>query len=156
MSAEEDIRSKLTGKFPALSEKTRIDRARRIFTEVEYKSFRQVFEFIAKGLNFPMLCAITGLDEGENLSFLYHLTNEKGVILSLKTSVPKADPVLRTVIDIFPSAENYEREVVDLFGANVEGLPLGNRYPLTDDWPKGQYPLRKDWKESTCAEGGVA
>ena len=30
----------------------------------------------------------------------------------------------------------------------VQGLPPGNRYPLPDDWPQGQYPLRKDWNVS--------
>jgi len=35
---------------------------------------------------------------------------------------------------------------MDLFGAKVEGLPEGPRYPLPDDWPKNQFPLRKDWK----------
>jgi membrane-bound hydrogenase subunit beta len=24
-------------------------------------------------------------------------------------------------------------------------LPEGFRYPLPDDWPANQYPLRKDW-----------
>ncbi|MDD5432403.1 MAG: NADH-quinone oxidoreductase subunit C, partial [Candidatus Omnitrophica bacterium] len=54
----------------------------------------------------------------------------------------------KSVISYFPGAEIYEREVVDLFGAKVEGLPPGNRYPLTDDWPTDQFPLRKDWKPS--------
>ncbi len=156
MSVEQDISSQLTTKFPELTGKVRIDRARRIFAEVGQGGFRAVFEHAARAMNFPMLCTITGLDEGESLSFLYHLANEKGVILTIKTSVPKADPRIRSVTDLFPSAENYEREIVDLLGAVVEGLPPGGRYPLTDDWPKGQYPLRKDWKDTTCAEGGAA
>ena len=50
-------------------------------------------------------------------------------------------------MDTFPGAELYERELVDMFGISVEGLPAGNRYPLPDDWPQGQHPLRKDWKK---------
>jgi Ni,Fe-hydrogenase III component G len=50
------------------------------------------------------------------------------------------------VIPLFVGAEIYERELVDLLGVKVEGLPSGNRYPLMDDWPKDQFPLRKDWK----------
>ncbi len=52
----------------------------------------------------------------------------------------------RTITDIFPSAVMYEREIADLFGIKVEGIPPGNRYPLPDNWPDGNYPLRKDWK----------
>ena len=51
--------------------------------------------------------------------------------------------------DRFPAAHIYERELVDLLGAKVEGLPPGNRYPLPDDWPEVQYPLRKDWKQES-------
>jgi Ni,Fe-hydrogenase III component G len=80
------------------------------------------------------------------LSFIYHLAQDTGILLNIKISVPKASPVLMTVSGYFPGAEIYEREVVDLLGAKVEGLPPGNRYPLIDDWPAGQYPLRKDWQ----------
>lgn len=156
MSVEENIKSEIESEFGSLSGKVRIDRARRIFAQVEYGGFRRVLEYLAKNMGFSFLSAITGQDEGEKLSFIYHMADGGGVVFSLKTSVAKADPVLNTVIDIFPSAEYYEREVVDLFGAKVEGLPEGNRYPLTDDWPKDQFPLRKDWKSSTCEEGGVA
>ncbi len=54
--------------------------------------------------------------------------------------------MLKTITDYFSSAEIYERELVDLLGVRVEGLKEGKRYPLPDDWPAGQYPLRKDWK----------
>jgi Ni,Fe-hydrogenase III component G len=37
---------------------------------------------------------------------------------------------------------------MDLLGIKVEGLPEGRRYPLPDNWPQGQYPLRKDWDPS--------
>ena len=50
-------------------------------------------------------------------------------------------------MDRFPAAEIYERELIDLLGAKVAGLPEGKRYPLPDDWPAGEYPLRKDWKQ---------
>ena len=67
-------------------------------------------------------------------------------ILNLKTGVPKENPVLKTIIGYFRGAEIYERELVDLLGVKVEGLPEGKRYPLPDDWPLDQHPLRKDWK----------
>jgi membrane-bound hydrogenase subunit beta len=39
-----------------------------------------------------------------------------------------------------------------LLGAQVEGLPQSSRYPLPDNWPKGQFPLRKDWKAEMLKE----
>jgi Ni,Fe-hydrogenase III component G len=97
-------------------------------------------------LKLNHLCTITGLDEAEELAFIYHLTGDSNIVVNLKTRVRKASPVIKTVTHYFPGADIYERELEDLFGAKVEGLPAGNRYPLTDDWPKDEYPLRKDWK----------
>jgi Ni,Fe-hydrogenase III component G len=65
--------------------------------------------------------------------------------LNLTVAVPKENPVLQTVMGYFPPAETYERELIDLLGMKVEGLPPGSRYPLPEGWPEGQYPLRKDW-----------
>ena len=47
---------------------------------------------------------------------------------------------------MFPGAEPYERELADMFGIKIDGLKPGRRYPLPDDFPADQHPLRKDWK----------
>jgi membrane-bound hydrogenase subunit beta len=144
--SEEGKLGALVGAFPFLEGRIVIQRERRIWAEVELDRFREVFDYAVDGLGFKIMCIITGLDEGENLGFLYHIADESGTILCLHARAPKADPRIKSVSDRFPSAHIYERELVDLFGAKVEGLPPGNRYPLPDDWPEGQYPLRKDWK----------
>jgi len=146
MHQVEEIKQELINKFSYLEGKIQVPRPRRISVEVNLDNFLNVFVFAAKELKFGHLCTITGLDEQENLSFIYHLAQDTGVLLNLKVSVPKQNPVIKTVIAYFPGAEIYERELIDLLGAKVEGLPEGNRYPLTDDWPKGEFPLRKDWK----------
>ncbi|MFA5085842.1 MAG: NADH-quinone oxidoreductase subunit C [Candidatus Omnitrophota bacterium] len=140
------IKQDLLSRFPYLSDKVRVQRFRRIYAEVDYANFAEVFEYAVQKLNFAFLCTITGLDEGEKISFLYHLATLNGIVLSLKTSVPKDKPILKTIIGYFRGAEIYEREIMDLLGAKVEGLPEGKRYPLPDDWPLDQYPLRKDWR----------
>ena len=145
---EEKIQDDLIYKFDFLAGSVRVQRARRIFADVPAAKLREVLEYAVRNLEFVFLCTMSGLDEGEVLSFIYHLTRQDGIILSLKISVPKSEPVIRTVTDYFKGAEIYEREVMDLLGAKVEGLPEGNRYPLPDDWPKDQYPLRKDWKKN--------
>lgn len=145
MSQEEKIKGKLEEKFNYLVDKINITRPRRIFFTVDLQNLAEIIKFSKDELEFNHLLTISGLDEGENLSFVYHLAHDCGLILNIKVSVPKDNPVLKTVMPYFISAEIYERELVDLFGAKVEGLPKGNRYPLTDDWPAGEFPLRKDW-----------
>ena len=148
------VKKELAEKFGFATEQIRVARARRVFLEVPYAQFRQVFEHAVNVLEFRQLCTITGLDEGETLAFMYHLAHTDGTVLSLKTRVPKSAPVLQTITDIFPGGTSYERELVDLLGAQVQGLPAGNRYPLPDSWPDGQYPLRKDWK-AEMLDGGA-
>ena len=129
-----------------LKDKVRIQRARRLFAEVPMEKFAEIFDYAVKKMRFQILCTITGVDLGASLGLIYHLARESGVMLNLVTSVPKERPVLQTVTGYFPAAEAYERELADLFGFQVQGLPEGPRYPLPDDWPGGQFPLRKDWK----------
>ena len=142
------IKQDLLSRFPYLNGKVRVQRLRRIYAEVDYANFVEVFEYAIRKLSFAFLCTITGLDEGEKISFIYHLTTQDGIILNLKTDIPKERLVLKTIIGYFRGAEIYERELMDLLGVKVEGLPEGKRYPLPDDWPLDQYPLRKDWKQN--------
>jgi len=154
MSEEEKIQQDLLKNFPYLENKIKIQRARRIFAEVPLENFFAVFDYAVKNLGVSMLSALTGLDEGENLSFIYHLAFSNGIVLNLKTSVAKNVPVLKTVTGYFSSAEIYERELEDLLGVKVNGLNKGKRYPLPDNWPQGQYPLRKGWKKEALDKQG--
>jgi Ni,Fe-hydrogenase III component G len=135
-------------RFPALSGRAASPRARRVTVDVEPAEFREVFDFAVAELGFDRLCAITGLDEKTALAAIYALGRADGTLLSVRTRVPPEAPVLGTVTDRFPGAANYERELDDLLGFEVRGIPPGKRYPLPDDWPKDEKPLRKDWKPS--------
>ena len=146
MSGEAEIQSQLLQKFAFLEGKVRVARARRVFAEAPADKVGEVFAHATGAMGFTILCTITGLDLGENLGVIYHLARPSGEVLNLSTAVPKTQPVLQTVSGQFPAADCYERELVDLLGFQVRGLPAGNRYPLPDGWPAGQYPLRKERK----------
>lgn len=144
----QEIKEKLEDKFVYLKDTVKVQRAKRVWLEVAYPNFTEVFTFAINGLDFPGISAITGFDEGENLGFIYHLSGRDGTMLNIKTAVNKEKGTIRSITSFFPGAAIYERELIDLFGAKVEGLPDGIHYPLPDDWPAGQYPLRKDWDQS--------
>ena len=147
--SQDEILQDLIKKFQFLEGKIRAPRARRVFIDDITANFDEVFDYAVKELEFSILCTITGLDEGERITFAYHVARVDGTILTLKRSALKSDPVINTITPKFFGADIYERELVDLLGVRVEGLPAGNRYPLPDNWPKGEYPLRKDWKKSS-------
>ena len=151
MTETETVKSDLEEKFPFLAGAARIQRDRRLWIDVPLDSFPQVFEHVVKGMGFSNLCTITGLDLGAELGFIYHLARDGGVMANLKTRSVKGQAI-RTVTPIFPGASIYERELEDLLGAKVEGLPPGPRYPLPDDWPTDAHPLLKDWGKPAAVE----
>lgn len=66
------------------------------------------------------------------------------ILLNLFMEVPRDDPRVRSLCDIFPSADYMEREMHDLFGVTFEGNPwMGRRFLLAPDAPEN--PLRKDF-----------
>lgn len=149
LAAETLLQGALTRDFPFLAEKVTIQRIRRVWAELPMDQLHAVLVHAKEKLGFSMLCTITGTDEGAHLGLLYHMANDAGVVLTLVTTAPKDGPGPLTVTPYFPHAELYEREVVDLLGVSIQGLPAGNRYPLPDGWPAGQYPLRKDWSRES-------
>jgi NADH-quinone oxidoreductase subunit C len=53
------------------------------------------------------------------------------------------DPVVDSMVPIWPGANWLEREIFDLFGIQFTGHPDLRRILLPDDWEG--YPLRKDF-----------
>lgn len=148
MTIEQDIVERLEGSFELLTGKCIVQRQRRIFVEVPKDIFMDVIQYMKQELQFTMLCTITGLDMGENLQAIYHLANDEGVVVNLKINVSKLNPEINTITKLFEGSVLYERELIDLLGFEVKGIPTGSRYPLPDTWPKEQHPLLKDWKPS--------
>jgi len=146
MTDEEKIKQELENKFTYLKDAVIVKRKSRVFAAVPLEKFKHVFDYAVKNLGFDGLCAITGLDLGESLGVIYHLNREGRLTLNLTVALDKEHPQVATVTDYFPGADIYEREMVDLLGIAVKGLATGQHYPLPDNWPKNDHPLRKDWK----------
>ena len=140
------VLEQLRKQFPVLSEEGAVTAKNRVFITIPTELLRDVLHYAYDALKYENLCTITGMDSVECFELIYHLTNDHdGVMLNVIIKVSKETPVVPTVLDIYNGATFYEREVEGLLGVTVEGLPEGRQYPLPDNWPEGQYPLRKDW-----------
>jgi len=144
--AEQKIQQQLVGQFPFLAEQISIQRARRIWVKLPLAELHPVLLYAKEQMAFSMLCAITGTDEGASIGLMYHMAQDRGIVMTLGTETPKDGPGPSTVTPYFPTAELLEREVIDLLGVQIQNMPEGPRYPLPEGWPAGEYPLRKDWK----------
>lgn len=80
----------------------------------------------------------------DSLEVLYHFCCHAAIV-TLRIKVPRLAPSVPSVCSLIPSATLYERELMELFGLEVVGTPNLDRLVLSDDWPKGVYPLRKDF-----------
>jgi membrane-bound hydrogenase subunit beta len=156
MSDVQAIAAELQSRFSLPEGALKVQRATRLWIEADRELFPAVFAHLVKGMGFSILCTITGLDLGADLGFIYHLARDGGIMANLKTRCPKGESI-KTITSYFPGADIYERELMDLLGARIEGLGPGVRYPLPEDWPEGDHPLLKDWKAKTVValEKGV-
>jgi len=71
------------------------------------------------------------------------LSYDRNADLRVKVALQGEYPSIRTVTDLWPTANWYERVVWDMFGINVEGHPNPRRILMPTTW-KG-HPLRKDY-----------
>ncbi len=80
---------------------------------------------------------------GGDFTVVYHLLSyERNEDVRLKVALEGDSPSLRTVTDIWPAANWYEREVWDLFGVTFDGHPHLRRILLPLTWDG--HPLRKE------------
>jgi Ni,Fe-hydrogenase III component G len=100
------------------------------------------------------LAGITGLDPGvecEHFEVLYHFCPGPA-ILNLRVQVPKNSSTIASLCAIIPSAESFERELMEMFGIQVTGLRTPEKLYLPEDWPDGVFPLRKEYNSQALID----
>jgi NADH-quinone oxidoreductase subunit C len=98
------------------------------------------------GLDLDYLFCVTAVDWRTHLTIVYHLTSTiHRHTLVVKVKLDREHPVIRTVSDLWRTAEFHEREAFDLFGVQFTGHPDLRRLFMTDDW--NGWPLRKDYED---------
>lgn len=67
--------------------------------------------------------------------------------LRVTASVDPVDAAFPSIAAAHPSANWFEREVMDVFGLTPTGHPNPTRVALHDDWPEGEWAMRKDFPD---------
>ncbi len=136
-----EIADKLAGKFPG----TIIDSNPGWFT-VKSESLIPVATFLkeAPEYDFKYLTYVTAVDYFDHFEVVYQLTSlECNHSVVLKTTCPRDNPVLPSVVGLWRTADYQEREIYDLMGIRFEGHPNMRRIVLWEGFPG--HPLRKDF-----------
>jgi len=108
---------------------------------------------IRDDLGYDYLSSVTGVDylpEGI-MEVVYHVRKSTGGFpLVIKAQLDRENPVISSLVPIYPGAEFQEREAWDLFGIKFEGHPDLRRILMWEGF--SGHPLRKDWKEGYYEE----
>ena len=108
-------------------------------------------------LGFDLLSCISGVDypereEGPEIEVIYHLdstVNHHGI--TIKVKLPRSDPRVESVEEIWRTADWHERETYDLVGVIFEGHHNLVRILCAEDWVG--HPLRKDYEPPDSFHG---
>jgi NADH-quinone oxidoreductase subunit C len=96
---------------------------------------------------WPFLMSVHGVDylpAAPRLGVHYQLLSMERVDrLGVRARVEVDDPVLPSVVDLFPTADYQEREIFDFFGVVFDGHPDLRRILMPEDYEG--YPQRRDF-----------
>ena len=97
---------------------------------------------------YDYLSSVTGVDylPDDKMEVVYHAYRTAGgPAMVFKTQVPRAAPVLPSLVGVWPGADFQEREAWDLLGIRFTGHPDLRRILMWEGFDG--HPLRKDWRE---------
>jgi NADH:ubiquinone oxidoreductase subunit C len=126
---------------------------RRIYLTIDKKDLKEVGRIFHKEMKMR-LSTVTGIDNEANFELIYHFGLDKtGELFNVRVFLKEKDkPCVDTLCDIFQSSNWAEREIHEMLGIDFKGHPNLKHLLLDDDWPDGNYPLRKDYVDKKKKE----
>ncbi|MFH0952804.1 MAG: NADH-quinone oxidoreductase subunit C [Verrucomicrobiota bacterium] len=135
------IRDRLGGKIVDFFEKSR----KRIYLEVKPEDIPETTRLMFKDLGARFQIA-TGLDTPTAIEILYHWAFDRlGFVVTVRTKLGRQNPEIDSVASICIGTEWIEREMWELLGIKFRNHPDLRHLLLSDEWPEGKYPLRRDY-----------
>ena len=144
-----DLISRIKNKFEAVEIEQ--DKWGDLWVKTSVENFKELMSFL-RSIGYSHLTTISAVDYIDNNEFelIYHLVAfdevEYRIPINVRFRIPRDDPKAPSILDIYPNALVYEREVFDLMGIIFEGHKDLKRILLPEDTPVDFHPLRKDFK----------
>ena len=125
-----------------------IKNSQRVYIDIEPEAIREVALYIWKDRDARYVIA-TAMDNRTSFEVLHHfsLDRQGGVMLSVRSLLSRDKPSMPSLAPVIKAANWIEREMNELMGVEFQGHPDMRRLVLSEDWPQGVYPLRKDFAE---------
>jgi NADH-quinone oxidoreductase subunit C/D len=116
---------------------------------VEAEALLPFAKALKEDLGYRYLSSVTAVDYLPDgiMEVVYHAYQlEGGSALVFKVQLPRDNPVVASLVPLFPGADFQEREAWDLFGVRFEGHPDLRRILMWEGF--AGHPMRKDWQEA--------
>lgn len=113
---------------------------------VKKESYYKTAEFLKynEQLGFDYLSELHGTDFQTHMEVYVHLYSYKNhQSVALKVKIDREQPVIDSLVPLWPGADWPECEAYDLLGIQFNGHPNLHRIMLGEDWVG--HPLRKDY-----------
>ncbi|HNS31878.1 MAG TPA: NADH-quinone oxidoreductase subunit C [bacterium] len=124
----------------------KIHNERRIYLTVEAGDIKECAKIVFRELDARYIIA-SGADNFDSFEILYHFGFDSiGTVISLRVFLARENPGIDSLSDVIPGISYIEREMWELLGINFAGHPGLSHFLLRDDWPEGNFPLRKSIK----------
>ena len=138
-----DLRSRFETKILDFFDKS----PARLYIEIDPADLPEVATYIFRNLEARFNIA-SGVDTRSHIEILYHFSIEDlNVLISLRIKLDRENPVAPTLAHIIKGTNWIEREIHELLGVEFEGHPDMRPLLLSDKWPQGVHPLRRDYEE---------
>jgi membrane-bound hydrogenase subunit beta len=117
--------------------------------KVDKSVFKDTIKHLVTLQEYPHLAVASGNDLGKTIELIcnfsvYYGGHLEEISINISVELPKLKPEIETITDIIPGALITEREKQELLGVKIKGIPDIRRVFISDDFPKGMYPWRKD------------
>ena len=120
-----------------------------LWLDVTRDGFRAAIQHVCRLHENPHFTVVSPVDRGDSVDLLYHFSlfygeHLRAIALAIRVTLPKTELTISTITDLIPGAIFSEREIQEMMGVTVTGIPDGRRLFIPDDFPKGVYPWRRD------------
>jgi len=133
----------LKGKFGDITAEVKTDR--RITAEIPPEQVLDVMYFMRDEMGRDFLASLSGADYEDRIEVIYLVGSySDGLIVVAKTKLPRDNPAVNSVVEVWPTAGFHEREAAEMFGITFNNHPNLAHLLLTEDFEG--HPLRKDFE----------
>ncbi len=117
----------------------------RIYVNINPEDLVEFTTYLFKELKARFIIA-SGVDTPRGgIEILYHFDfYQLPQVFSLRVFLKKPDIEVESLTSIISGTKWIEREIHELLGVNFKNHPDLKHLLLPEDWPEGNYPLRRD------------